>query len=726
VSTGTIRALSLILCLLGAGVDLTAAELAEQGGEIHVTDAPPAYEMMPYLQSPTATSLHINWHGRSGLESLVEYGPDAQLGQQAVGETLAFDDQTLWHHVTLEGLSPDTEYFYCCVTDTARSDTLRFRSLPADDVADGHIRFVVYGDSRADPAMHGVVVQSFRDKVVELYGADLHAQLDAVLNVGDIVTTGSTLSQYRDEYFGPIAAISSEVPFMVSIGNHEAEAELYYDYMNYEEFAGAEGEAYYAFRIGPARFIALNSNTEGDTQLAWLADELALAEGDPGTDWIFLFDHHPGHSEIYPDGGRSWVQDEVIPLLAEHDKAAGLFYGHAHNYERGIAPESNLRLLLSGGGGCSLDRWGMHDDQTDYPEIHRAHDYYCYVIFDIDVANRSYSANAYSLGNMNHDMDNELFDSFSRALDLPSPPAPTALTPVEEGSPAPRLTASPYAGEQLLMSSRFQLTTQNGDWSAALVDSTRHWENIHGDTGSPDWLPIDLNTDVDLVRLQLSAGILTLGESYQWRVRYRDRNLGWSNWSARKVFTATDLPDEAEFHGEPRSGDSPLAVRFTDLSRGEALSWSWDLDGDGVADSQERDPVWLYEEGGDWTVSLTTDYGGEQSTVSKVGYITVSTETTVGEGAASATRLMQCKPNPFNPSTEIAFSLARRGTVRLGIFDLRGRRVRRLLDAELAAGTHHRDWNGRNDAGSPLPSGLYLIRLEIAGEVRTEKALLLK
>ncbi len=706
--------------------DLSAAEIADLGGYGHVVAEPAEHEMEPYLQSPTATSIHINWHGASGSQSLVEYGQDLQLGQQAFGETISFDGRTVWHHTALDGLSPDTEYFYCCVTDTARSDTLRFRSQPADEVDDGHIRFVVYGDSRATPAMHALVVQSFRSKVAELYGDDVHSQLDAVLSVGDIVTTGSVLSQYRDEYLGPISTISSEVPFMVSIGNHEAEADLYYDYMNYEEFAGPEGELYYAFRIGPARFIALNSNTRGNTQLDWLAAEMAAAQADGTTDWVFVYTHHPGHSELWPDGGMSWIQDQVIPLLAQHEKAAGLFFGHSHNYERGIVPGSDLRLLLSGGGGCSLDRWGMFGNQMDYPEIHRAHDYYCYVIYDIDCANRSYSANAYSLGHGDRPMDNELFDSFSRELDLARPSAPTALSPIVDGLVSPCLTASPYTGERPIMSSRFQIRTADGDWNAVLKDSIRHWENIHGDTGSPDWLPVDLNAAIDLARLQLSPGTLTLGESYLWRTRYRDRNLGWSNWSAPKGFTTADLPLAADFHGEPREGEPPLAVRFTDLSRGEPLSWNWDLDGDGTTDSQERDPVWIYEEDGDWTVTLSVDYGAEQSTEIKEGYISVSTVTSVGEADESASQLMQCRPNPFNPSTEITFTLARRESVRLSLFDLRGRRVRRLLETVLPAGAHRRNWNGRDDHGSPLSSGLYLIRLQIADEVQTRKVLLIK
>jgi acid phosphatase type 7 len=707
--------------------DLTAAEMADLGGFGHTIALPSDSEMEPYLQTPTASSIHINWHTASGMESVVEYGLDQELGSLVTGSSQIMGGETIWHDVTLTGLEPGTEYFYRCVTDTAQTDTFRFRTQPADDDDTGHFRFVVYGDSRSDVATHTAVIEAMQAKVTELYGEDLHSQLNLVLNVGDIVGTGSVLSKYRREYFEPIAPISSGVPFMISIGNHEGEADHYYNYMKYEDFAGTEGERYYAFRSGPVRFIILNSNTKGDTQIAWLAGELADAQGDPTTDWVFVLTHYPGRSEIRPSGDKIWVQDEVIPLLVQHDKVAGIFNGHVHAYEHGVAPGSNLRLLISGGGGSELDRWGENDNQTDHLEIHRTHDYYCYTVFDIDCANRSYTAGSYSLGNPDRAMANELFDSFSRELDGARPPYPGALAPIVEGLPTPCLTASHYMGERPIMSSRFQLVAQDGDWEAALVDSVRNWENIFGDSGEPEWLPVDLNDGIALNRLTLPPGVLTLGESYQWRVSYRDQNLRWSDWSARKVFTATELPDLANFRGDPRTGFAPLTVHFTDLSCGEPLAWDWDFDGDGETDSHERDPVWIYPTGGDWTVSLTVHFSAESITKTRINYISVTPDLTGLEAtAAAAVTLERCRPNPFNPTTEIGFTLVRPGPVTLEIFDPQGRQVRRLVSGDLQAGAHRRSWDGRNDRGSELPSGLYLIRLKIGDGIFTQKAMLLK
>ncbi len=83
-------------------------------------------------------------------------------------------------------------------------------------------------------------------------------------------------------------------------------------------------------------------------------------------------------------------------------------------------------------------------------------------------------------------------------------------------------------------------------------------------------------------------------------------------------------------------------------------------------------------------------------------------------------------PNPFNPHTSIPFTLAAAGAVRLQVYDLRGRLVRTLWDGPLAAGAHRLDWDGRNAAGRPVASGVYLYRLEAGGQVHSRKLLKLE
>ncbi len=83
-------------------------------------------------------------------------------------------------------------------------------------------------------------------------------------------------------------------------------------------------------------------------------------------------------------------------------------------------------------------------------------------------------------------------------------------------------------------------------------------------------------------------------------------------------------------------------------------------------------------------------------------------------------------PNPFNPNTTISYELRRAGPVRLDLYDLRGRRVRRLVDTAQSAGIQRVVWDGRDDQGRRLASGVYLLRLEAAQESFTRKVTLLR
>lgn len=84
----------------------------------------------------------------------------------------------------------------------------------------------------------------------------------------------------------------------------------------------------------------------------------------------------------------------------------------------------------------------------------------------------------------------------------------------------------------------------------------------------------------------------------------------------------------------------------------------------------------------------------------------------VGVGAQGpAPGGLEASPTPFRSSTSLRFGLARAQRVELAVYDLHGARVRTLERGERAAGAHETAWNGRDDAGREVPSGVYLVRL---------------
>lgn len=76
-------------------------------------------------------------------------------------------------------------------------------------------------------------------------------------------------------------------------------------------------------------------------------------------------------------------------------------------------------------------------------------------------------------------------------------------------------------------------------------------------------------------------------------------------------------------------------------------------------------------------------------------------------------RLHQCRPNPFNPSTEIPFELPRRAEVSIDIFDAAGRYIATAVNAVFGEGYHTVPWNGRDARGAAVASGVYFYRLDI-------------
>jgi hypothetical protein len=95
-----------------------------------------------------------------------------------------------------------------------------------------------------------------------------------------------------------------------------------------------------------------------------------------------------------------------------------------------------------------------------------------------------------------------------------------------------------------------------------------------------------------------------------------------------------------------------------------------------------------------------------------------------GASGHVGTILMHATPNPMGSRTEIAYTIAVPGPVRLTVYDVSGRVVRRLAEGTEGAGRHERAWDGTSDAGARVPAGVYSIRLEAPGFRGSEKIII--
>ncbi len=220
-------------------------------------------------------------------------------------------------------------------------------------------------------------------------------------------------------------------------------------------------------------------------------------------------------------------------------------------------------------------------------------------------------------------------------------------------------------------------------------------------------------------------------------------------WSTFFVKATTDSPG-VYFDSQPDSGysvDNLPPARPQNLSaEGDTvqiiLTWDPNDEPDLHQYAVYRDTVMIFEPGVPigyapaayfedndppeadnwWYVVTAWDVNGNESEPSEPDGVSTGVE-----DAGPRLSLRHATPNPFNPMTVISYELPEPGAVSLRVFDASGKLVRVLVSGQWeTGGVHHVSWNGRDDEGGSLPSGVYFYRLEVGGEVLTKRMVLLK
>lgn len=88
--------------------------------------------------------------------------------------------------------------------------------------------------------------------------------------------------------------------------------------------------------------------------------------------------------------------------------------------------------------------------------------------------------------------------------------------------------------------------------------------------------------------------------------------------------------------------------------------------------------------------------------------------------------LSQNYPNPFNPTTTISYALPQNAQVKLSVYNILGQKVRTLVDEYQSAGYKQVTWNGQNDQGSEVSSGIYFYKIQADSYTKTAKMSMLK
>jgi len=296
------------------------------------------WTILPYLQTVTQEGVTVSWE----TTSLTRGRVNILNAQDKRVASIPSDTLSAYHEVVVTGLSADTAYRYQVIAEADgeapwKSEVLEFTTAPEEDAP---FSFLFYGDSRWGVDVHR--------PQADLMAADQQKHgSNVVLHAGDIVSRGYSLDLWYDRFFAPAHPLISRVPIYPSVGNHEVNQKLYYDY-----FGLPNNESWYHFRYGMADFYALNTNVDyspGSEQYEW-ADR---ALGESTAPWKVAFFHHPPFAcATGRKPGDLEVQKHLVPLLEKHGVDLVLL-GHDHLYGRSRAV-NGVTYVISGGGGSPL------------------------------------------------------------------------------------------------------------------------------------------------------------------------------------------------------------------------------------------------------------------------------------------------------------------------------------------------------------------------------------
>ena len=538
---------------------------------------------VPYLNMAGTNSIQVNWKTiDKPANAYVKYGLNKDnLDRTATIKTNELASNYHWNMSVLEGLQPDTPYYYQVFSDNNKSEVYRFRTEPA--VADNKkIRVLLIGDhQRNERSDYEWMLNCARQTVAEKYGeGPIEDHINLILNCGDQVDAGQ-IELYEKVHLFKSRSVCHSLPIMTTVGNHETywDDDLKKYAAHYPAYATLEykgiksgDSGYYAYQVGNVLFIVLNSDRTSVEQRFWLRKVVAAANLDRDIAFIVSTQHRPLYAEQYCNDVSEWMMKEAMPILSGSNKHVLNFSGHHHLYARGQVTGSACYHIISGGGvGTSVNGyeqlWGLTPDNTNHGEVQKTLDHWTYQIAEFDPIAKTMKVECYSIGNRRVALDNRLVDEFS--IDLSD--YTTLKTPnFKDAALEPTL---PYTFLQQnppkdLHSVNYQIAT-DPEFSNIVMDSVVTTEDYYGVDGN--YMPVNLNENVDLSELKLTADLFPKG-TYYMRARNRNaNNLRWSAFSSGKIkFYSTSsakpkatLTADHEFY---RTG-TPINIMVTDAPR---------------------------------------------------------------------------------------------------------------------------------------------------------------
>jgi len=504
---------------------------------------------VPYLQAPHCHSILVSWITDFQIESIVEFGLNKNnLNQKAIGNSTKVGENHTINTVKLENLNPDTQYFYRTKSGNEYSQIASFKTQVDATTSNKNLRFIVIGDHQRFDDLYPNLVQKAKSKALEIWkGNSIEETVNFVMNLGDQVHNGGELSHYRIHHFYKSSELASTIPFSTVLGNHEyygdPEAKNYfahfdYSHLNYNKIQQkntANQSEYYAFRIAKAIFIQLNSNVNCDDQTQFVKQIIQEADSDISIDWIIVSAHHPPRAEQLKKDGNSYISDTIMPIIASSNKTALYFAGHAHLYARGANRNHRIHEIIN--GGASWDQYWTDTPEavTLYEDVQKTIEAHVFQLVEIDFEKQEIKVKTYSTGNAQKEKPLYLLDSFYKKKKENPPQKPFISNSKATITLPYTFLGSSYFGIEPLNSSAFEVFKITENNEVVVLSKKRDFEKFFGSSGAPDFEPTNIHQSINILTLSLKEMELQSGK-YGIRVRYRDQNLSWSEWSEIHYF----------------------------------------------------------------------------------------------------------------------------------------------------------------------------------------------
>ncbi len=256
-----------------------------------------------------------------------------------------------------------------------------------------------------------------------------------------------------------------------------------------------------------------------------------------------------------------------------------------------------------------------------------------------------------------------------------------------------------------------------GDMPDLTIEGYNVWRQ--SDIEDPfEQINVDLVTDTEYQEINLLPG------TYSYYVTAVFEDEGESNPSNIVEITLMEQLPVPEF--DPPAGVYDNLVEVTITSPNGVGTIYYTLDGE---DPTEESPVYENPFFLDETTTVkarTYHPDWQPSEIAVAEYIVNPTSVDDDVLTVKETKLHSARPNPFNPSTVISYSLHETTSVNITIYNIMGQKVRVLVNEVKEAGTHSIQWNGKDNSGSYAPSGVYFYRMKTSTDSFINKMMLLK